>query len=114
MLLIKLLILVNLQSKIFQLKLSLRKILPKAESHTSDYIKSFLSYSYQERTIFYDNSLEQSESKFLILIILELIVDEEVKKQKYNTIIEEYEEYDSKLCNELNEVMTTKIDFTES
>ncbi len=43
------------------------KSLPKPDSHTSDYVKSFLSYTYQERTIVFNNSLRQSESKSIIL-----------------------------------------------
>jgi len=39
------------------------KVLPKPEGHKSHFVKSFLYYTYQERTIIFDNELSQNESK---------------------------------------------------
>jgi hypothetical protein len=43
--------------------INLDKPLPKPEKHTSSYIKNFLNYSNQSRTIVFDNKVPQEESK---------------------------------------------------
>lgn len=45
-------------------KIEMNKPLPPPNKHISDYIKNFLYYSYNERTIVFDNKLNQMKSKF--------------------------------------------------
>ncbi len=43
------------------------KQLPVPETHTSQFVKDFLSYNYQERTIVFDNKIDQLRSKLYMI-----------------------------------------------
>lgn len=48
-----------------QNQIQIKKELPKPEKHISNFVVNFLYYTYQERTIIFDNELEQEESNFI-------------------------------------------------
>jgi hypothetical protein len=89
---------------------SITKPLPNPESHTSDYVKSFLSYTYQERTIVFNNSLRQIDK---------VIVDEKIKEEKAKEVLKMVDDYEAKRQYEINDTMNnvnniTKVDFTDN